>query len=264
MGRLFLSRLGFICFVSLLFTNIIVAQNSFYIFKKSGKPFFNMDLPVQRGAVFKNSDTLTLRKLDTVFLINRSGELFELKEPRAYTYNSLKNFRKQSDKESFTSKYFSYVWKQFTNQHQTRQQPGVVYREERNIKLSKPMDSIKLYVPQIEFTWKNNTDSTITYFHLQDLETKHIIKIGSVSNSILLYRDNVILNSGKSYRWTVTNTPFPDYNLTSFNSFELLSNDSFLKLKEDMEALTVALKILGFSENDIKTAICLDYKFCVQ
>lgn len=262
MGRLFLPRLGFVCF--LLLSNLAMAQNSFYVFKKTGQPFFSMDLPVQRGAVFKNTDTLTLKELDTVFLINKLGQLFELKEPRTYAYNSLHRYRKQSADDSFSAKYFSYVWKQFTNQQESRQQPGVVYREERNIKLSQPMDSIKWYVPEIMFTWQNRTDTLNTYFHLQDMETKHITKIGTTSNSLVLYRDNLILKSGRSYRWTVTTTPFPDFNEVKFNSFELLTNEAYLELKKEMEALTLALQILGFSEGDIKTAICMDYKFCEQ
>ncbi|WP_405399907.1 hypothetical protein [Maribacter sp. Asnod2-G09] len=262
MGRLFLSRLGFICFMLLLFSNMAIAQNSFYIFKKSGQPFFNVDLPVQRGAVFRKSDTLTLRKLDTVFLINRLGELFELKEPRGYSYNSLQNFRKKSENESFTSKYFSYVWRQFTNKQESRQQPGVVYREDRNIKLTEPMDSIKWYVPEINFSWENRTDSLTTYFHLQDLDTNHITKLGTTSNSLILYKDNLILKPGKSYRWAVTTSPFPDFNEIKFNNFELLTKESHSELKKEMEALILALKILGFSEDDIKKAICLDYKFC--
>lgn len=262
MGRLFLSRLGFVCFAVVFMSNEMVGQDDFYIFKKSGQPFFNMDIPVHRGKVFGQVDTLTLHELDTVFLINRLGELFELKEPRAYVYNSLHTYRKQSNNDSFTKKYFSFVWKQFTNQQEIRQRPGVVYREDRNIKLSTPIDSIRWYVPEILFSWQNRTDVETTYFHLQDVETKHITKIGTTSNSILLYKDNLNLKSGNRYRWAVTTTPFPDFNDVKFNSFELLTKEDFLELKKEMEALTRALKLLGFTEGDIKNAICMDYKFC--
>lgn len=260
MGRLFLPRLGFICF--LLLSNLTMAQNSFFVYKKSGQPFFTMDLPVQRGVVFKNTDTLILKELDTVFLINRLGQLFELNEPLAYDYNSLHRYRKQSANDSFASKYFSYVWKQFTNQQESRQQPGVVYREDRKIKLIQPMDSIRRYVTNIVFSWQNRTDSLTTYFHLQDMETKHITKIGTTSSSLQLFRDNLILKSGHSYKWGVTTSPFPDFKEVTFNNFELLTNEAYSELKREMEALTLALKMLGFSEDDIKTAICWDYKFC--
>jgi hypothetical protein len=154
------------------------------------------------------------------------------------------------------------VWKQFSNQKEIRQRPGVVYREERTIKLSEPMDSIRFNVPAIEFSWRNNTDISKVYFHLQDLDNNHISKIGTTTNSITLYRDNVLLQSGRSYKWTVTTQAFPDFGKLEFNSFELLTKEAYERLKIKMKTLKKALLVLGFSEEDIKTAICLDYKFC--
>lgn len=262
MGRLFLSRLSLFCIISMLISNCAFAQNTFYIFKKSGQPYFKIDLPVQRGSVFNNSDTLTLSKIDTVLLINNLGELFELNEPRTYVYNTLHKYRKRSNNNSLTSKYFSFVWKQFTNRQKSRQRPGVVYREERDIKLNQPMDSIKWYVPEILFSWQNRTETITTYFHLQNIETKHITKIGTSSDSLILFRDNTILESGNKYQWAVTTEPFPDFNTIRFNNFELLTQEAYLKLKSKMKALKQALGLLGFSEEDIKEVICLDYKFC--
>ncbi|TDT46495.1 hypothetical protein CLV90_0546 [Maribacter spongiicola] len=262
MGRIFLSQLVTCILLFFLGFNICMAQNSYYVFKKSGKPFLNIDAPVLRGSVIGTSDVLLLHKKDTVFLINEVGELFELKQANSYAYNSLKNYKKQEEADSFTKKYFSYVWKQFTNQQKTRQRPGVVYREDRNIKLLSPKDSIKKYVPEIFFKWKNNTDSTKVYFHLQEVETNHIFKIGLTGNEIKLYRDNFILKNGRDYKWAVTKEPYPNFSEVKFNNFELLNKDSYLALKKEMETLTLALQLLGFSDEDIKTAICLDYKFC--
>jgi len=261
MGRLFLSRLG----VGILFcmvTNWTVAQDNYYILKKSGNPFFSKNNSLRRGEVFSDKDTLTLSKQDTVFLINRSGELFELIEPGSYAFNTLRSYKKVSNGNSLAVKYFAYVWKQFTNQQKSRQRPGVVYREKRDIELLTPSDSIRFYAPEIEFSWDNKTDSVSTYFHLQDIDSKHITKIGTSASSLVLFRDNIILGAGKSYRWSVTLEPFPDFNEVKFNSFELLKRNAYLKLKEEMDTLTVALKLLGFSEKDIKKAICIDYKFC--
>ncbi len=261
MGRLFLSRLVFgICV--LMLNNWVVGQDNYYVFKKSGQPFFNINVSLQRGGHFSQTDTLTLRKKDTVFLINRLGDLFELKEPGSYVFTTLGSYKKLSSDDSFTKKYFSYVWKQFTKQQEIRQRPGVVYREKRNIELLSPMDSIRWHVPQIEFSWNNKTDAVTTYLHLQDLDSKHFTKIGTTSSSLVLYRDNVILTSGKNYRWAVSKEPFPDFSELEFNSFKLLPRGAYLQLKEEMDTLTVALKLLGFSEKDIKKAICIDYKFC--
>ncbi|MDO1513064.1 hypothetical protein Q2T41_10390 [Maribacter confluentis] len=263
MGGLFLSRLKYLG-VILLLSNWALAQNSYYVYKKSGRPYFTQSMPVKRGLVFKDLDTLTLQKLDTVYLINQLGELYELNKANIYTHNTLQHYKKHEKESSFTIKYFSYVWRQFMNQQENRQRPGVVYREERNIQLISPMDSIKWSVPKIEFTWKNRTDSLTTYFHLQEIETAHITKIGVNANSLMLFRDNLILNPGKSYKWAVTTTAFPDYKNVRFHNFELLTKADYRALEEEMKALTIALQLLGFSEKDIKEAICVDYKFCQQ
>ncbi|MFD0796009.1 hypothetical protein ACFQZJ_00940 [Maribacter chungangensis] len=262
MGRLFLPRLGFISVVVLLLSSVVTAQDNYFVFHISGKPMLSTQVPVQRGEVFGNLDTYILKQKDTVFLINRSGELFELNKPTSYTYSSISNYKKQFDRKSLSALYFTYVWKQFSNQKENRQRPGVVYREDRNIRLSQPMDSIKLNVPEIEFLWKNNTDVTTVYFHLQDIESNHITKIGTSSSSLILYRDNVILKPGKRYKWAVTTKAFPDFGKVKFHAFEILTKEEYAKLQAKMKALTTALKFLGFSSKDIANALCMDYKYC--
>jgi hypothetical protein len=262
MGRIFLSRLDFICIVTIIISSVVTAQDDYFVFQISGKPMLNTQLPVQRGEVFRNLDTYILKRKDTVFLINRSGELFELNKPTSYTYNSISKYRKQFDSKSLSALYFTYVWKQFSNQKENRQRPGVVYRENRNIVLSKPIDSINLNVPEIEFLWKNNTDVATVYFHLQEIGSSHITKIGVNSSTIILYRDNFMLQSGKRYKWTVTPNAFPDFAKATFHTFELLTNEEYIQLEEKMKALTTALKLLGFSSKDIAKAICMDYKYC--
>jgi len=262
MGRLFFSRLVGCIILFVLGFNYGFAQKNYFVFKKMGRPVFNINDPVLRGSVFDDSDVLKLHNKDTVYLVDELGELFELKEPKEYEYSSIVEYRKKENIDSFTRKYFSYVWKQFTNQQKTRQRPGVVYREDRSIKLLSPIDSVKYYLPDIKFMWKNNTDSTKVFFHLEDQLTKHIFKIGLAGNEIHLYRDHFILENGHKYKWAVTKEPYPNFKEVKFNSFELLDKAVYLVLKEEMETLTIALKLLGFSDEDIKTAICLDYKFC--
>ena len=35
-----------------------------------------------------------------------------------------------------------------------------------------------------------------------------------------MFRDNIILKSGNSYKWAVTNTPYPDFSEVTFNKFK--------------------------------------------
>lgn len=262
MARILLSRLKQVCFITLSTVTLLEAQEPYFVFQKSGTPIINTEAPLRRGEMIGGLDTLMIKQFDTVFLINQVGEVFELNSPASYTYNIIKDFRKVSDRKSLSVAYFTFVWKQFSNQKEIRQRPGVVYREDRGIVLTKPMDSIQFYVPEIEFTWNNKTDTKKVYFHLQQENSEHILKIGTTSNSIVLYRDQVVLRAGTRYKWAVTEEAFPDFRLVNFNSFKLLTKSEYVAFKEKMKALTTGLELLGFSEKDIKRAICLDYKFC--
>jgi hypothetical protein len=244
--------------------NLLVGQESYFVFQKSGTPILNTEFSVKRGEIFGRLDTLVIKKSDTVFLINAMGEVFELNSPASYTYGSINNYKKKSDRKSLTIGYFTYVWKQFSNQKESRQRAGVVYREERKITLTKPMDSIQWYVPEIEFSWINNTNSEIVFFHLQQENSEHITKIGTSSNSLILYRDNVILRNGMQYKWAVTKEAFPNFGTIGFKSFKLLTKAQYTEFKAKMKALSKGLELLGFSEKDIRNAICLDYKFCEE
>lgn len=262
MGRIFLSRLKQICLLILAMSNLLEAQEPYYVFQKSGTPILNAEFPVRRGEMLSVLDTLKVKKSDTIFLINEVGEVFELNSPANYAYNNIHAYKKQSDRKSLSVAYFIFVWKQFSNQKQVRQRPGVVYRENRGIILTKPMDSIQWYLSEIEFSWNNNTDAEIMYFHLQKKSSEHITKIGTRSNSLILYRDNVILRPGEHYKWAVTEEAFPDFATVRFNSFKLLTKSEYTEFKDNMKALTTGLQLLGFSKEDIRRAICLDYKFC--
>lgn len=261
MGRLFLSCLKLAVLLFFIVSNSATAQKEYFIVEVLGKPLLNKEILKRRGTAFGAMDSLQIQERDTVFLANELGELFELYEPNIYVYKSIESHKKQSNN-SLSRDYFNFIWKEFSNQKKVRQRPGVVYREERNITLKQPVDSARKYGPEILFSWKNKTGNDSVYFHLQELDSKHITKVGTTSTSLKLFRDYVILKPGVHYKWAVTSLAFPDLGKIKFNSFHLLSTEEHLKLKAKMEALTKALRLLGFSENYVKFAVCMDYKFC--
>ena len=261
MGRIFFSRLA-VTFLSLFFARIAFAQNSYYIFKKSGSPTFNVDTSVERGTFFNLNDTLKLKTRDYVMLVNEKGELFELNTPDLYTVPQIPAYKLKMDHTSFTRKYFSYVWRQFTNKRKSKQEAGVVYREGRNISLKIPMDSAKIYKPSAWFVWTNKTDNNLVYFFLRDVEKNHITKIGTLSDSLLLHVDNSLLVPGRNYEWSVASSSFPNLNKLEFNALRVLEDQKYSEVKKEVDILIKTFKILGFSEKEIKEVICMDYKFC--
>lgn len=261
MGRIFFSRLiGTFLGVFIMQTGF--AQNRYYVFKKAGSPFFKTGSEVERGASFQDGDTLQLGNEDYVMLVNQKGELFEIKVANKYTFNEVLNYRLKMEYTSFTKKYFTYVWSQFTNKRKSKQEAGVVYREDRNVQGIMPMDSALVYKPNVWFRWKNKTNNELVYFFLKDLEKNHITKIGTPSDSLLLHIDNYLLSPGKNYQWSVASSSFPNLNDLKFYSLKVLIDDEYAKIEQEIAILIKTFKLLGFSEKEIQKVICIDYKFC--
>lgn len=262
MESIFISRVT-VALVLTFVSNLLVGQNSYYVFQKEGNPFFNGNKTAERGSPFASSDTLHIAEKDYILLVDKAGELYEMTEPNTYLVADVGNYKRQLEKDSFTKKYFTYVWKQFTNQYKKKQEAGVVYREERIIQMVEPIDSVKLYAPEIRFSWNNKTDTDEVFFMLKDLETNHLTKIGTTGNTLLLHLDNQLLKPGKQYEWALAETSFPNLKELKFRQLNVLTKEANEKLKTELGTLIAAFRLLGFSDFQIKQAICMDYKFCM-
>ncbi len=260
MERIFLSRLVGVFFFFIT-GSVCFAQN-YYVFKKRGKPTINKTETLNRGSVFSDADTLHLGENDYVLFVNKIGDLFEISKSNIYAFSAITDYKKKIEKESLTQKYFVYVWQQFTNQHKRKQEAGVVYREERNIALITPIDSVKTGSPEVKFSWNNKTDKEDLFFFLRDLKTKHLSKIGLTGNALTLSVDNFILKPGQSYEWSVSEFPFPNLNELQFNQLNVLTKEEYQNSLKEINAIIIAFKYLGFSEAEIQEVICSDYKLC--
>ena len=261
MERIFLPRIigaVVLCFAC----SLCFGQRNYYVFKKQGEPVLNTSKILVRGSLFSEADTLYMGTKDYVLLVNELGELFEITQPNKYVYSAIEDFRRRLADDSFTKKYFMYVWKQFTNQTKKKQEAGVVYREERKVKLLSPRDSVKYFSPEVRFTWENTTDQEEVFFFLKDLKTEHLTKIGVTGSTLVLHLDNFLLRPDQTYEWSVSTNAFPNLTELKFNLLEILTKQEYENLKEEVAALIKAFKLLGFSEAEIQEAICIDYKFC--
>jgi hypothetical protein len=261
MGRIFFSRLIGFVLCSLIFHSGY-GQYSYYVFLKEGNPQFAPKRSVDRGAYFQEKDTLWLKGKDRITLVNQNGELFPLLEPRSYTYKDILKNRLSEEQSSFNKRYFAYVWQQFTNRRKSKQQAGVVYREDGEIIVQSPVDSAKIYQSAIWFHWQNKSPQKMGYFFLKDLQDGHITKIGTTSDSLLLHVDRRLLKNNAHYQWSVAKEPFPDLDNLRYRTIHLLGQADYEQMKNEMLLLLKTFTILGFTEEDIKEAICMDNKFC--
>ncbi len=196
-------------------------------------------------------------------MIDESGNLYNINKTGEYAFADLKNIPAEVDDSSFTKKYFTYVWKQFTNTNQARSKGGVVYRVDNNTLMFQPTDSVKIYFPEVRFVWKKGKEKDQTYyFILKDLKTNNITKIGTTDNNITLFVDNNVLKRSNSYEWTVSKTKYPNLDEVSFYNFELINTEEFKKLQSEINNITSDLQNLGFTTEEIKKMLCDDYHIC--
>ena len=244
-----------------------ISQETFFAYKVKGEPYVEANDSIKsitKGSNLGPFVSVTLNKNDILHFINDSGNIYVLNNPGKYSYSDLQMTPAIKDNSSFSKKMFSYMWKEFTNNTASRNdKKGVVYRGDDIILMQYPADSVKIYYDEIKFEWDQIKDKTKDYyFILKDCETDRITKIGTRSTSISLFVDDSILREGGCYKWTITETKFPNYKNTVFYSFKILKQTEFEALDIEIESISKFLLELGFTNEEIKIVLCQDYKLC--
>lgn len=262
MGKLYLIPRQIIVFTLFFYSIISHAQNNYIVYKQFGTPKLKIKDSIKninKGSIFSENQELVLTKKDSLLLIDAKGKVYCIKTKGRYTFNQIKKYPVATENTSFTKKYFSYVWKQFTNNNSNKSKVGVVFRN-NNIILLQPSDSVKLFTSEIKFTWASNFSES--YFHLKNTQNNHITKFGVSGNFITLFLDNNLLKSGVNYQWAIADKKFPNLEELEFYNFTLLTTEEYIALKPNIDAFTKDMKNLGFSAIEIKESLCNDYKIC--
>jgi hypothetical protein len=242
------------------------SQNGFFVYKAEGNPTLKIHdsiKPISKGIKIRSNSIVTINSQDVILLINKIGELFKISSKGKYTFLDLKNLKPIKEKTSFTEKYFTYVWNEFTKNAQNKSKGGVIYRTDHLTLMLQPADSLKIYFPEIRFSWSQQSDENKGfYFILKDTKTSKITKIGTDTTSLTLFVDNNILSRGNTYQWTVSSEKYPNFEEIKFYSFELLNSQQFKNMQSEIGSITIDLKKLGFTDTEIKMMLCEDYKVC--
>ena len=265
MEKLYSVKTSLFFFIFLL-SSICIAQENFIVFKVDGTPILKHNdtlRSISKGSLLNNNSRVTLKNSDSFLMIDKAGSLYNVDKTGDYAYADLQKIPADVDDTSFTKKYFTYVWKQFTNNTNTRSKGGVVYRVDNNSLMFQPTDSVKIYFPEVRFVWKKGKEKDKTYyFILKDLKTNSITKIGTTDNNVTLFVDNNILKRDNSYEWTVSETKYPNLDKVPFYNFELINTEEFKKLQAEINNITTDLQKLGFTPEEIKVMLCEDYRIC--
>ncbi|MBU2938381.1 hypothetical protein KO494_02400 [Lacinutrix sp. C3R15] len=265
MEKLLFSRL-IVLSISLI-SFISYSQETYCVFKSVGNPLLNSTKSIKKGSVLKTNDILNLKTNDTLLIVDNKGNLYQLpnkdSNKKEYAIKEISNYKTTKEVSSFSKKYLSYVWNQFSKKDNTKEHTGVVYRSNLDTLMLNPTDSINIYLPEIEFSWTPNNNNEPTYFLLQEKgDYDYINKIGVTGNNLVLFVDKKVLVPGKEYLWAISNSKYPNLNAIEFHNFKLLDKNTFNVEKSKLEHLITDLKNLGLSKQEIKNILCKDYKLC--
>jgi len=262
-----IAKKQFVLFAFFFVVQNIVSQHEFIVLKLTGEPYFIVNDSVKsisKGSVMNKNKLVVMNKNDKLYFINDKGDVFELSDMGKYSYNSLQKIPALKDNTTFTRKYSSYLWKELTNNLETRNdKSGVVYRGDDIVLMRYPADNIKIYYSEIKFEWDSIKDKTKEYFFiLKDLDSDKTIKIGTLTTSISLFVDGTFLKENGNYKWAITETKYPNYDKTKFYNFRVLNKSEFEELEKEINDISTLLKRLGHSKKEIRKIICQDYKIC--
>lgn len=254
-------------FLFLTFQFCFAKKNKLFVYKYEGSPKIEVNdsiIIVKKGTLLDENTKLIMQREDVIYMVNDKGDVFELFQTGTFTHKELLAIKPMTTNSSFAKTYFSFVWKEFTNTDVLRRdKSGVVYRGDDIILMRNPADDIRIYNNEIRFEWDRIPNKEKDYyFVIRNKETKTITTIGTPANTLSIMIDGTILQQGQSYEWSITETRFPNMSKIPFYSFQILSNEEFKDVKNNISLISTDLKNMGFTNSEIQIAICEDFKLC--
>ncbi|MBO3116809.1 hypothetical protein J4050_08625 [Winogradskyella sp. DF17] len=253
--------------LALWFVSTVFGQKSnLYIWRYEGKPAIKLNdsiSPVTNGAAITKKSKLIMGRDDVAYIINNSGEVFELHETGTFKHKELSKLEPRKARTSFEKKLTTYLWKEFTNSvKKGYNKSGVVYRGDY-VELLQPLDSTSLYANEIVFEWKAKENKTKPYyFVLRELGTTETTMIGTYDTKIHLFTDDIRLKNGKSYEWTVVESKYENLDKVNFSTIKILNDSEYQTQKTEIDIFIDFLNSIGYSSEEISDVLCLKIRSC--
>ncbi|MDY2588344.1 hypothetical protein [Winogradskyella aquimaris] len=254
-------------FFFFLVCNTIFAQNEYlFVLRWKGQPYLvekDSTIQITRGAAINKKTKLVMGRNDEIILINGDGNAIKLYETGTFKFKELVSLPPLENNSSYSRKLMNYFIKEFTySLNNDKVKSGVVYRGDY-VELIQPLDSTKFYQDEITFNWTAIENKTKPYyFIIREAGSTEATMIGCYSNKISLLVDGVNLKVGQSYQWTVVESKYENLEKINYKTFTLLDDSSYQNIKKEVDYLSEFLGSIGFSENEIESILCNEYKTC--
>lgn len=161
-----------------------------------------------RGSVINNACILKLlTPASRVMIIDSTGVYATLDKPAAYSFDSLAGIITKLSRQGLTSKFFSYVWVNFTHGHHEEKLPnnvtGGVFRGK--IPMKYPDNNRVVADGIITFRWTKDKPNFPYHFILRDAVTKAVLTDLVLKKELELKVDTRKkgLHAGTLYEWGI-------------------------------------------------------------
>jgi hypothetical protein len=249
----------------LLFALGLWAQEdtNYCVFQVEGNPTLIDEeaQPLVKGMFVYPKHSLSLNEGDKVILTDGEGVLYEIKKKVTMPYDRIQRYTKKEKQSAFTLEYLKYVWQKLWEREE-KQNIGVVFRAPNSTQPIFPLDSVKLFMAAVPFEWQEPKSEKIQYMYLQQETSDDFVKLATNGTKIILPVDGKLLQTGTSYRWTVTSESDPSLEEMEFHSFELLQKEMFEARLRELNAIRMEFRSLGLSDEEIRRSFCEDEKLC--
>lgn len=157
----------------------------------------NKTTPAIRGNTISSGDKLLLKEGGVCMLIESAGKSLQVSKPGTYTYESLLKLLQNANKDAVTSKFFSYVYDNMFNSHESDRQAvaPVVFRDQGL--MVAPFDNSVVFLSPV-LTWKMPLRNLYVRLLIRDFNNKNILDTVIKNFTSLKTLD---LLPGMAYQW---------------------------------------------------------------
>ena len=151
------------------------------------------------------------------------------------------------------------TWKKLWDENE-----NVVLTSVNAVSQQSPGNDVSLFMHEIPFVWTKPSPAGLSYFFLQEGDTKSPFTIATNGNTIVIGPQSISLKPDTTYYWSVASEPDPNPKDLEYYSFYFLGEESFNEKMKALSGVRLEFELLGLTEEQIKQTFCEDKGLCFE
>ena len=238
-------------------------ETGYCVFQVQGRAMLNDSIVLSKGMFIKSGHFLTLDEGDEVLLTDTNGVMYELKKKVIVPFARIKRYTKKEKQGPFSFSYLKDIWKKLWDENE-KQGTNIVLKSINSASQQSPENDVSLFMREIPFVWTKPNPTGLSYFFLQEGDTKSPFTIATNGNTIVIGPQGISLKPDTTYYWSVASEPDPNPEHLEYYSFYLLGEESFNEKMKALSGVRLEFELLGLTEEQVKQTFCEDKGLCFE